>query len=150
MTTEAEDALADLYEGRSEAGIAGFRPHSVAVVATTWTGQHTGEGSGIPESTPIVEANSQPPRVRWLNSEEIALANLGSGIVEIGPITPAFSGGGTDLETLAGDIQTGATRYVLITGPQHPSGAIYRITDISAERPLRYMLKAAPTATEPA
>jgi hypothetical protein len=148
--TLADDLMSVVYEGRAIAGSLGFRPHTVAIVATTWTGQHTGEGSGIPESTPIVEANSQPPRVRWLNSEEIALANLGSGIVEIGPITPSFSGGGTDLETLAGDVQTGATRYVLITGPQHPNGAVYRITDISAERPLRYMLKAAPTATEPA
>jgi hypothetical protein len=148
MATEAEDALADLYEGRSEAGEAGFRPFSFTILDATWTGQHTGEGSEIGEANPITEANGQPPRVRFLTGEEIALGNLGAGAIEVGPITPPFAGGGTSLETLAGDLQTGATRHGLLRGPGHV-GTLYRLIDINSERATRYMLRAAPDANYP-
>ena len=146
MPTDAEDALADLWEGRAEAGIAGFRLHSVTIVDRAWSGQHTGEGAQYETVAPIVEAGGQPPKVRWLNDEERALGNLGAGTVEVGPITPAFPGGGTSLDLLASVLEIGATRGLLIKGPKHPTGALYRITDLQNERALRYMLRGSPVA----
>lgn len=143
--TLAEDMLSVVYEGRSLAGEEGFRVHSVALVEVLTSGQHPGTGTEDALVTPITEANSQPPKVRWLKDEEIAVGGLGPGMVEVGPITPLFDGGGTDLTRLQGaELQTNDRLFLLITGPKHPNGAYYRITDLQCERALRYMIRAAP------
>lgn len=150
MATLADRLKRTVYRGRAIAGTLGFRPYTVAILTERWLGQHTGESGPHPEETAITEGSSQPPKVRWLNDDEVALANLGSGAIEVGPITPLFAAGGTDLETLAGDLDRNTTRYLKITGPKHPNGARYRITSISAGRALRYMLRAVPAANEDA
>lgn len=148
--TLAEDLKSVVFNARGIAGSLGFRTHRVYILDERWTGQHTGEGGPFPEQNEIVEGSSQPPKVRWLTDEEIAVGGLGSGSIEVGPITPAFSGGGTDLTTIAGALEQNATRYLMIVGPRHPDGARYRITSIRAERALRYMIRAAPSgAAEP-
>jgi hypothetical protein len=147
MTTEAEDALPDLFEARGEVGEAGFRVHSATIVAETYTG-HTGESLTNIDEAPLVEGGGYNPKVRWLKDEEIAVGNLAGGTIEVGPITPAFAVGGTDLDTLMGELDRGATRHVRIVGPKHPNGARYRITEIRAERPLRYIIRAVPVSSE--
>lgn len=143
--TLAEDMLSVVYEGRSLAGEEGFRVHSVALVEVLNSGSHPGTASGESVVTAITEANSQPPKVRWLKDEEVAVGALGPGTIEVGPITPLFDGGGTDLTKLQGaDLATNDQLYLLITGPKHPTGAYYRITDLQCERALRYMIRAAP------
>ncbi len=146
MATDAEDALADLYEGRAEAGIAGFRVHSFRLITTTETGTHTGDGNSDETETRITEASGQNPRIRWLNDEEIAVGGYpGKGVAEVGPITPAFAGGGTDLSILTGaDMQRRDTIQGEIRGPKHPNGQRYRIIDVQCERPLRYVIRCAP------
>jgi hypothetical protein len=42
------------------------------------------------------------------------------------------------------ELLKGETRQLLITGPQHPEGALYRVTNIKSERALHYMLRAEP------
>lgn len=144
--TLADDLMQVVFDGRGIAGSLGFRPYRVYIVAESYTGQHTGEGGGNIDETEIVEGSNQPPKVRWLKDEEIAVGNLAGGTIEVGPITPEFSGGGTSLELLAGELDRGATRYVRIVGPKHPNGAQYRLAEIRAERALRYMLRAVPVA----
>jgi hypothetical protein len=144
MAKLAEKLRPTVYKGRAIAGKLGFRPYTVQLVTASWTGTHTGDGQRYDTFTPITEAESQPPKVRWLKDDEIAVGNIPSGTVEIGPITPAFAGGGTDLALLAEELTRGSTRYVVITGPKHPSGARYRLTRIDAQRALRYMLRAEP------
>ncbi len=146
MPTLAESLLATVRRGRGIAGELGFRVHTATVVAESYTGQHTGEDLANIDETPLLEGAGQSPKIRWLKDDEIALGNLAGGTIEIGPITPAFSGGGTDLSALAGSLERGATRHVRITGPKHPDGARYRITEIRAERALRYMIRAVPVA----
>lgn len=143
--TLADDLMATVLAGRGIAGELGFRPHTVAIVSESYLG-HTGEDPANTDETPIVEGGGQPPKVRWLKDDEIALGNLAGGTIEVGPITPAFAGGGTDLSVLAGSLERGAIRYVRITGPKHPDGASYRITEIRAERALRYIIRAVPVA----
>ena len=144
MATAAEDALQELLEGRAEAGLEGFRPHAVSLVkGLSETGQP--QDTVEHEELAIVEANSQPPKVVQLNDEQVAVGGLARGTIEIGPITPAFAGGGTDLGELVGrKLEGGDTLHVKITGPLHPTGALYRIVDVRAYRALRYMLRAKP------
>lgn len=125
----------------------GLRPHTVALVAGTWSGTHTGDGGVSDDETPIVEANSQPPKVRWLSDEQIAVGSLAKGTIVVGPVTPSFSGGGTDLASIVGtDLSQGDTLHLKVTGPKHPTGALYRISKINADKALRYMITAEPVS----
>jgi len=137
-----------LYGARAFAGQLGFRPHAVEILTGAWSGAHTGDGTETATALPIAESGGQPPKTRWLNDEQIALGGLPRGTVEIGPITPSFPGGGTLLATLAGDaLVRGETIHVRITGPKHPSGALYRLTSLTADKALSYKLQAQPVAT---
>lgn len=146
MVSFAARQLRKLHKFRGITGKKGFRVHTATIVSESYVGPHTGESSANIDETPLVEGAGQPPKVRWLKDDEIALGNLAGGTIEIGPITPAFSGGGTDLAVIAGQLDRGATRYVRITGPKHPDGASYRIIEIRAERALRYIIRAVPVA----
>jgi hypothetical protein len=142
----ADDILPTLTAIRAIPGQFGLRPHAVSLVYATSSGDHTGDGDVLDEDTPITEADSQPPKVRWLKDEEITVGNLASGSVEIGPITPAFSTGGTDLTTITGQLDRGMTRFLRITGPKHPDGALYEITQVKADRSLNYKIQAKPVS----
>ncbi|HVJ19907.1 MAG TPA: hypothetical protein VM686_31045 [Polyangiaceae bacterium] len=147
--TLADDLKPIVYSARAIAGTLGFRVHSVAIVIAETDGEHTGDGVRAETVTAITEDLGQPPRVKWLNDEEIALGQLGAGAIEVGPITPLHNGNGTELATLTGaDMTDGQVRLLRITGPNHPSGADYRITSVSADRPLRYMIRAVPVGTQ--
>ncbi len=149
--TLRDDILPIAFNARGIAGSLGFRPYTVAIVTQYWPDSaHTGEGGSAPNGeTTITEGGGQPPKVRWLSDKEIAFGGLSSGTIEIGPITPAFTGGGTELETIMGDIRRGETRYVKLTGPKYPDGCRCRIVKITAEKALRYMLQVVPVTTEP-
>lgn len=144
MPTLVEELLPELYEVRGEMGELGFRPHTVEIVVTHWSGQHTGEVHEGDEVTAITEGAGQPPKVRALKDDEIALGNLNNGTLEVGPITPEFAGGGTSDDLLFGAIPRGATKYVRITGPLAPNGAMYRIRASRRDRSLRRMLTIEP------
>jgi hypothetical protein len=137
------------FAARSIAGRLGFRPHSVALVAVSTSGTHTGDGSRTEIETEIVESGGQPCRVRWLKDDEVALGQLPMGTVEVGPITPSHTGGGTDLDLLTGaDLSDGQVRLLRITGPNHPNGADYTIKSVSADKALRYMVTAVPVGSQ--
>lgn len=136
-----------LYNARAFAGQLGFRPHSVAIVTGAWSGSHTGDGTETETSVAITEAGGQPPKTHWLSDEQLAVGALPRGTVEIGPITPSFAGGGTDLASIAGTaLARGETIHVRITGPNHPSGALYRLINVNADKALNYMMRAQPVA----
>jgi len=148
MATDAEDALVELYEGRGEPGEAGFRTHRLYRVEADWTGQHTGEGDNLETRDEIVEGGGQPPRMRPLKGEEIALGNLAAGSWLAGPITPAFPGGGTDPAMFATTGPAGTELYFAIVGPSYPTGAKFRLADIDQSRPTRIMLTLSPSMNE--
>jgi hypothetical protein len=130
---------------RAIPGQFGIRPHRVYLVTTTWGGNYTGDGFRADEVTEITEADSQPPKVRWLTDDEIAVGNISNGTIEVGPITSA---GGITLEELRlDDAAIGSGRYLKITGPKHPNGGMYRITEIRADRAIHWKMRAAPVET---
>lgn len=137
------------YSVRAIPGQLGVRPHRVSVLKRSWSGSHVGDGDRTDVETDIVEAGGQPPKVRWLSDEELAVGSLNPGTVEIGPITPAFPGGGTRLGTLDGsELAAGNVRHIWIVGPQHPRGAAYKVTKLTLDRALHYTIQATPAGTE--
>jgi hypothetical protein len=149
MATLKDAVLPIAYSARAIAGQLGFRPHSVAIVVVTTDGPHTGDGTRIEEVTEITEADGQSPKVRWLKDDEIALGQLPKGSAVVGPITPEFTGGGTQLSVLNGsEVSDGQVRLLRITGPNHPTGADYTIKGVSADRALRYMISAVPVGSQ--
>lgn len=136
-----------VYRYRSIPGVHGLRVHTVSVVTATWSGAHVGDGVETKTTTEVVERGGLPPKVRWLSQEELTVGGLDRGTVEIGPITPDCSAGGTAFTTLLADSLTaGGTLQLLITGPQHPSGAVYEVTTSSGDHALHYSLQAKPVA----
>lgn len=123
----------------------GIRPYTVSVVLRTWSGSYTGDGSPTDTETSVTEANGAAPKVRWLDGEERALNDLPEGSLEVGPITPDFAGGGTSIGTLT---QTAASSQdeVLwkVTGPEFPSGALFRVADVTSHRALHYTVRLKP------
>lgn len=142
--TLADDLKQTVFDGRGIAGSLGFRTHTVEVVVEHFDGQHTGEGSLGQTITPITEGGGHSPKVRALKDDEIALAALPNGTLEIGPITPEFAAGGTSDDLLFGPLPVGSTRYFRVTGPLAPEGALYRLSGSSRDRTLRRMLRVEP------
>jgi hypothetical protein len=137
-----------VWQHRNLPAIHGLRPHSVAIIDAAWSGAYVGRGDESRYETPLVESGGHNPKVRWLTDEELALGNLLKGVVEIGPITPDFSGGGTSLTMLNPTTTAGETLHLLITGPQHPTGAKYRVTSVGCDRALHYTIRAEPVSTD--
>lgn len=132
---------------RNTPGVHGLRVHTVDLVTTVSAGAQTGEGAKTVTTTPLQERGGLPPKVRWLKQEELALSELAAGSVEIGPITPDFSAGGTQLSALSGDgMAVASTFHFVITGPQHPSGAKYRLVTTTGDRALHYTIVASPVS----
>ena len=146
MATFADSLRELAYNARAIPGQLGIRPNSVAIVRGTWSGTNTGRGDEIGELWPITEANGQPPKVREINTEELALGNLGKGSLKIGPITPDFPGGGTALADLQPCVNAGQTVHVIVTGPAYPNGAKFVIKSVNADRALHWTLTVEPVS----
>lgn len=127
-------------------GQLGIRNYRVAILIGTWSGSNTGRGSSIGELFPVTEGGGQPPKVRELNTEELALGSLGKGSIRIGPITPDFAGGGTPISQLRPAVVAGQTVHVRVTGPGYPNGALFLIKDISTDRALHWTMVASPVS----
>ena len=140
----ADDLKPVLREIRAIPGEFGLRPHTVTLLSRSWDGTYSGDGTRTDTSLSLTEGDNQPPKVRWLSDEELAVAGLSNAAVTIGPIT-ADHDARTWLDDIRGDnLSTGDGRYLTITGPKHPNGAKYRITRINSERALHYMINAEP------
>jgi hypothetical protein len=113
----------------------------VFVVATVWSGGHIGEGTAIIVRRAISE-RGQPPKVRWLSNDEVALAGYDKPTVEIGPITPDHPGGGTSLAVLKDRAATGkAEFYYELIGPDFPAGAKFALVGDNSDRALHYTVR---------
>jgi hypothetical protein len=145
MATLADGLKGLAYGVRSLPGKLGVRPHTVSIVRRSWSGSQPGDGVQTDVETKIHEGGNQPPKIRWLTEEQLAVGQLQPGTVAVGPITQKFNGGGTDLSDLdASELLTGEARYLRITGPMHPKGALYKIIKLSADHALHYTLTASP------
>ena len=142
--TFAEDIRQTVASARSIPGQLGLREHSVELKRSLWSGDYTGEGLSHDQFGEVLE-DGHPPKVRWLTDSQRALGEHAEGTVEVGPITPAFAGGGIDWGALVGSLlDSGEVLEVLITGPRHPDGTTYRITKARYQSALSYYLVCEP------
>ena len=124
-------------------GALGIYVHSVSLFTSSYSGTHTGDGTRTDTTTPLLESG-QNPKVAWLSDEDIAVGSLSSGTIEIGPITSDHDAV-SRIALIRGDtLADGDTRYVLVTGPKHPNGAEYKITDVRSHKAIHYILRAEP------
>jgi hypothetical protein len=131
--TLADSLKATVFAARGVAGQLGFRTHRAYLLLEY-------EG-GTSEQTELVEGSGQPPRIKWEADEDENHDSNPEDLAMVGPITPAFTGGGTALSSFLDDPPPGVSRYILIVGPRHPDGAKYRIVAVNADKALRYMVR---------
>lgn len=131
---------------RAIPGQFGIRPYTVSVTTRARSGTYGLEGGAANVTTQITEADGQPPKVRGLNDEEIALGTLPKGAIRVGPITPSHSaGGGADFATIVGqDNAETEILYYTLTGPEFPDGSKYKLARAHSDRAIHYTLDLAP------
>lgn len=94
-----------------------------------------------PAKTEIVEGNGQPPKVTTETYQDLPPGSKPPDVRTVGPITPAFNGGGTDLSGWIADVDDGETRHFLLVGPDCPDGKKYRVLHITTDSALHYMVR---------
>ncbi len=132
---------------RALPGRLGLREHSVTLVKTSWSGGRVGVGTRSEESTPLL-VNGHPmigpgvnPKVQFPNQRDVALGLVSLGTITIGPITPDYGTGGTERNRLAELLREEPdSLHLLVTGPQHPNGAMYRIQNIDSDKALHFRI----------
>lgn len=139
----ADDLKPMLTSIRAIPGELGLRPHSVTLVESSWSGAHSGDGTRTDVQTAFLETG-QNPKVRWLGDDELAMAGLASGAVDIWPITSDHAAIARLADMRGDDLSDSDARYLLITGPKAPNGARYRIAGITAHMAMHYKLRAIP------
>lgn len=141
--TFADDIKATLTSIRSIPGQMGLRPYSVKTVVRCAHGDLDSLSleSGYTETeTEITEAGGYPPKVRQLSDEERTHWGFSRGSYRVGPITPAHTGGGTELSALMREEDWRDKLFVVLTGPEWPNGARFRVVDVESDRALHYTL----------
>jgi hypothetical protein len=142
MVTFADSLKQILYSTRAITGGLGLRPHSFTRVVRF---AESSRSDVTEKRTPIVEGNGQPPKLRQMTSEETTVGQLNPQTWEAGPITPLFSGGGTDPAILRGDDLAPEDKlYFEIRGPEHPNGALFRRTKLTLDKALHFTMQLVP------
>jgi hypothetical protein len=144
----ADDLKPIIDEIRGIPGSLGLRPNRVYLVRAVWSGEHTGELDETQDLTEITVGDSQPPKVKIISDEQKALGQLADGSIEIGPITPTYTGGGIAVSSLyARSLNRGETLHVKVVGPAGTN--YYRITEVMTDRAMHYKFRAEPVQAAP-
>lgn len=140
-----DDLLPLIDDLRSIPGELGFRPYSVVIRITTWSGQRAGEGTITSTADTRLLVGGQNPKVREVRTKDDVVGNTdyANTLWEIGPITPAFPGGGYNLSVLnpKNDGSTKTTQYILKGPGLPPNGLICVRTEDDVDRPLRAAIR---------
>lgn len=141
--TLAEALRPTLSAARAIAGSLGLHPYRVYIRSGSWAGTYTGDGAVTVTETEVTE-NGQPPKVRFVSDETVALGAVARGSCTIGPITPSHSSGGTSIALLEGSsLVVGQTLHARLV---HSDGSEtrYRVTDVAKDSALHYTLTCEP------
>jgi hypothetical protein len=148
MTTFRDAILPSVNAIRAIPGQLGWRPYSLTIEVRTWSGAQIGEGTETVTSYPITELYGQPPKTRWLNTEQLAIAGYEKATIEIGPMTPSYPGGGIlaslmEPETLP---KNTVVQYKLV-GPAYPTGIYCRLLTFNHDHAGHYTLRVQASGT---
>ena len=127
--TLREALLKPLDVVRSIPGLLGQRRHSVNVRVTRWAnGTRIGQGARSTTDTEVLGYGGQPPRVRELSSKEVVAqgGTFEDQLFEIGPINPAYVGGGVEPSTMNPALHPIDPQEVhfIISGPALPASGV--------------------------
>jgi len=146
--SDLDDYREAAYEGRQAAFDVGMRPNTVTIRVETWSGGRIGEGRCSTADTVLVPS----PRVNRISERATP---YGDGIQDrstglptaasysVGPITPAFPGGGYTPDQLCPPIVPGVGQrnLVLIEGDEFgTAGTLCRIVSMDASQPIHTTL----------
>ena len=138
--------IAERY--RATPGKHGLRPYRIFVVNASRSGAYGLEGTLTETETELLESG-QPPKVRQLKAEELALNDMGAGGIKVGPITPTHSSGGIDFSTLTAATASTMLRFRVVS-PGSTDGVYFRLFSANDDRAIHYTLTLYPEGNIPA
>ena len=142
MATFRDSILPSVNSIRAIPGKLGWRPYSLTIEVRTWSGAEIGEGVETVTSTPITEQYGQPPKIRWLDAEQLAIGGYEKGTITVGPITPAYPGGGVLISVLSpSNLANNTVVQYKLVGPAYPQGAYCRLVGSDDDLAGHYMLR---------
>lgn len=140
--TLRDDLLPQIEALRGIPGQLGFRPYTSVVLRTrTWSGAEPGDGTHT-DSNLALTAGGQPAKVRQISAREVQASGgrYTDADFIVGPLTPAFSGGGyTPAQLAPGSTLRAVERHVVLTGPGETASEWLIVGD-QKDRALRYTL----------
>jgi hypothetical protein len=143
MSSLRDELLPVVDEARAIAGELGFRPYQVWLRTVKYSGTRVGEGTAtVTEKRLLV--GGKDPKVQIRKSADVVAGTpeFQEITYDVGPLTPQFAGGGTDINDIGPD-NTGVPTEVffVLKGPGLPSaGLLCRRFGDQVDRPLRYMI----------
>jgi hypothetical protein len=143
-------ALRVLDKARAKLDVAGLCPYRVFSRVRTWNGPRPGAApsAGVQPSftdvdTELTVADGKRPQVRLSGSKSIVAPGgvLAAGTYEVGPLTPAYSGGGVTVSVIDPPGTTSAELLFVVMGPGLPAtGMLCKKASDDLQSPFRYVL----------
>lgn len=123
------DILGDIDEIRGDVpGDIGLRPFRIWVTSRAWSGTRVGVGTKTDTTTELTCAG-RPPKVKQISDADVIASGglYSSGDIEVGPITPAYTGGGVAVSTWQPNIGASPTEgpWFRVTGPGYPTAGAW-------------------------
>jgi hypothetical protein len=119
----------------------GLRENACFLVTKKWTGERPGDGDEETTLTPLT-VGGQNPKIKFPNQRDVALGLMSLGEVMIGPLTPAFPGGGTNRAYFDGSLLSPAEGLVIrIVPPDGGDSSDYKVNYTNTDSALRVMIK---------
>lgn len=132
-----------LARARAIAGRMGLRPvPHVWIVQVEWSGAYPGDGTRTESLFELLQ-DGQPPKVRDLRGDEIAMGMGPAGSIKIGPITPGCMAGGALLSDLQPTLDAGEGLSLKLVDPSGET-LYLRIDGVEDKSALHYYLSASP------
>lgn len=136
-----DDLLPALNDARTICDDLGLRQNAVDVIVRTWTSGRVGSPASQSPGTDYVDVKvhlTPNPKVRRVTQREISSSGgeYEDADLIVGPMTPAFVGGGNSLAQIDPDVrQRGVEVIFILSGP---NAGEHSLIDVRRDRPMRY------------
>lgn len=130
----------------------GLRLYKITVRVRTWSGSRVGLGTKTDTDTVLhTQGGAAPVKVRQLTAKDVVASGglYTAADYEVGPITPAYSGGGYDPSAFDPPETANTEVFYQLTGPGFPEGAWFRKVGSDVSKNFRYTFVLRKTAEVP-
>jgi hypothetical protein len=142
--TLRDDLLPVFESARTLIHDLGLRRYDITVRTVSWDGGRPGLGNRVVTDTPLTLSTGARIKVRRLttvNAQEIIASGgaLQDGDVIVGPITPAYSGGGNAITSFLPEVTDPPSEvHYLVSGPDLDGGRWHKMVSYQADRNFGY------------